>query len=188
MNIVRTLPGIAIVLLIGAAVTSLNAQDSSRYLPGNAVTNQTQRSTISRYTNLSPRLALSRQTTAQQLQLQANGLVEELKAALAATTDEEKAAAKPIIESTEDQLRTVVSQQFDELMQGRDIQVRELRERINRLKTEITKSRDAEAQIVELRLQTLLNEANGLGFPSPRPKSSTDDRVFRQYFESTTPH
>jgi uncharacterized membrane protein YqiK len=80
-----------------------------------------------------------------------------LKAYGDAETDEQKAAA-------EKELQDAVSEQFEVLMKSREAQIAELKSRLDKLTEQLQKRRDAKEQIVKLRVQVLVNEAQGLGF------------------------
>lgn len=75
----------------------------------------------------------------------------------AAATDGDRAAAG-------DDLRKVLEQQFELLMKQREEQLADLRVRLEELAEQIRKRRAAKDEIVRLRAQVLLNEAQGLGF------------------------
>ena len=99
------------------------------------------------------------------LQAMMNEIMRELKNLNGATTDEEKAKAEDSRKTAEDKLRATLGQQFDLLMKNRERQIVQLQKQISTLESEVKKRKDAKKEIVELRIKTLLNEANGLGFP-----------------------
>ena len=74
-----------------------------------------------------------------------------------AETDEQRTAA-------EKDLQDAVSEQFEVLMKSREAQIEELKARLGKLTEQLQKRRDAKDQIVTLRVQVLVNEAQGLGF------------------------
>jgi hypothetical protein len=80
-----------------------------------------------------------------------------LKTYSAAETDEQRTAA-------EKDLQNAVSEQFEVLMKSREDQIAELKSRLDKLTEQLQKRRDAKEQIVKLRVQVLVNEAQGLGF------------------------
>ena len=184
MKIIRNLSGFALVFLVGASVTGLTAQENNRFFSGNRPDQN-----IGTPIGLSgPAVfpgAASAQNSTRHLHRKSDWLVNELRNAHAASTAEQKEAAAEVIESTEERLRYVVGTQFDLLIQKREEQVKQLRDRVSRLEFEITKSRDAKKQIVELRLQTLMNETNGLGFPSTQlPGGINIEHETHSYFDS----
>ena len=63
-----------------------------------------------------------------------------------------------------DELEQLVDQHFDVRMKNREEQINQIEKKLRRLKDEIEKRRRRRDEIVQLRLQTLINEANGLGF------------------------
>lgn len=89
---------------------------------------------------------------------------QEYQAALAALrsedrTPEQKAAAK-------EALSKIVEKQFDRDLETREKEVAELEARTKKLRQQFDKRKAAKAEIIALRLQTLQNEIEGLGFPS----------------------
>ena len=74
-----------------------------------------------------------------------------------AESDEQRTAA-------ENELQAAVSEQFEVLMKSREAQIAELKARLDKLTEQLQKRRNAKDQIVALRVQVLLNEAQGLGF------------------------
>lgn len=89
---------------------------------------------------------------------------QEYQAALAALraedrTPEQKAAAK-------EALAKLVEKQFDRDLETREKEVAELEARTKKLRQQFDKRKTAKAEIIALRLQTLQNEIDGLGFPS----------------------
>lgn len=89
---------------------------------------------------------------------------QEYQAALAALraedrTPEQKAAAK-------EALAKLVEKQFDRDLETREKEVAELEARTKKLRQQFDKRKAAKAEIISLRLQTLQNEIDGLGFPS----------------------
>lgn len=90
--------------------------------------------------------------------------VQEYQAALTALraddrTPEQKAAAK-------EALGKLVEKQFDRDLETREKEVAELEARTKKLRQQFDKRKAAKAEIIALRLQTLQNEIDGLGFPS----------------------
>jgi len=71
--------------------------------------------------------------------------------------DEKKAAA-------EDKLREAVEEMFDARSKSREAQIKDLEKRINSLRDQLQQRRDKKAEICRLHVQTLVNQANGLGF------------------------
>jgi hypothetical protein len=76
----------------------------------------------------------------------------------AAKNDEEKTIATRGISQ-------VLEKSFNRDLEQRETQVSEVEARVKRLREQIEKRKKAKDQIISLRLQTLVNEADGLGFP-----------------------
>lgn len=74
-------------------------------------------------------------------------------------TPEQKAAAK-------EALAKLVEKQFDRDLATREKEVAELEARTKKLRQQFDKRKAAKAEIIALRLQTLQNEIDGLGFPN----------------------
>ena len=89
---------------------------------------------------------------------------QEYQAALAALraedrTPEQKTAAK-------EALAKLIEKQFARDLETREKEVAELETRTKKLRQQLDKRKTAKAEIIALRLQTLQNEIDGLGFPS----------------------
>jgi hypothetical protein len=89
---------------------------------------------------------------------------QEYQAALAALraedlTPEQKTAAK-------EALAKLIEKQFARDLDTREKEVAELETRTKKLRQQLDKRKTAKAEIIALRLQTLQNEIDGLGFPS----------------------
>ncbi len=87
------------------------------------------------------------------MQAQIDSAVRDLKS----DDDEKKAAA-------EDKLREAVEGMFDLRSKSREAQIKDLEKRINSLRDQLQQRRDKKAEICRLHAQTLVNQANGLGF------------------------
>ncbi|MEO1524262.1 MAG: hypothetical protein AAFX06_02450 [Planctomycetota bacterium] len=83
-------------------------------------------------------------------------LVKVLKSSEASESD--RSAAKG-------QLTDVLATQFDEDLKARETRIAQLEEQLKSLREQILKRRDAKSRLIDLRIQLLLNEADGLGFP-----------------------
>ncbi len=74
------------------------------------------------------------------------------------TSAEDKKAAREKIEKT-------LSEQFDEDLKQREKQIEDLEKQLTTLKQQIEKRRGAKKRLMELRMELLINESEGLGFP-----------------------
>lgn len=81
-----------------------------------------------------------------------------------ATNDADKERAKK-------GLATALSGYFDDDLKNREQELAEIEERVKKLRARLEKRRDAKEKLVELQLQVLINESEGLGFYS-RPSQS----------------
>ena len=61
-------------------------------------------------------------------------------------------------------LETAVAKSFDEDMKARETELTKLEERLKKLKDQMERRRKAKADIIQLQLKVLANEAEGLGF------------------------
>ncbi len=74
-----------------------------------------------------------------------------------AKTDGDKETAK-------DAVSTALSDYFEADMKTREQDIKEIEERVKKLREQLEKRRAAKAKIVDLQLQVVINEAEGLGF------------------------
>src|SRR5262245_37031119 len=86
------------------------------------------------------------------------GEISQLVKQLRDTTDEAKKA-----ELTK-KLETAVGKHFDEDMKVREAELARLEERLKKLKDQLERRRKAKAEILQLHVKVLVNEAEGLGF------------------------
>ncbi len=83
---------------------------------------------------------------------------EALRAIRSAKTEEEKQNAARL-------LALVLAKAFDRDLERREKEVSEIEGRVRKLRDQVEKRRKAKDEIVNLRLRTIVNEAEGLGFP-----------------------
>lgn len=85
-----------------------------------------------------------------------------------AKTDDEKKQGETTISNA-------LSKYFELDMQNREEEIREIEERVKKLRAQLETRREAKDQLIELQLKVLINEANGLGFyrQSPLPNAQT---------------
>ena len=76
-------------------------------------------------------------------------------------TGNDEAARKVSADVIQQQLTT----QFESDLKQREKELAEVEQRVKTLREQLDKRKAAQAEIINLRLQTLVNEANGLGFP-----------------------
>ena len=76
-------------------------------------------------------------------------------------TGKDEAARKAAADVIQQQLTT----QFESDLKQREKELAEVEQRVKTLREQLDKRKAAQAEIINLRLQTLVNEANGLGFP-----------------------
>jgi hypothetical protein len=79
-----------------------------------------------------------------------------------AETDEEKHAARK-------ELASALGDEFDQHLEDQAEELKRLEARLEKLRGQWEKRRDAKDELVELRLQTLENDVNGLGWPAGGP-------------------
>ncbi len=65
-------------------------------------------------------------------------------------------------------IRDQLNAQFDRDLKRRADELTAIEERLQALQAQVQKRKDAREQIIELRLNTMINEADGLGFPDER--------------------
>lgn len=76
-------------------------------------------------------------------------------------TDKDEAARKAAADVIQQQLTT----QFESDLRQREKDLSEVELRVKTLREQLNNRKAAQAEIINLRLQTLVNDANGLGFP-----------------------
>ena len=76
-------------------------------------------------------------------------------------TGNDEAARKVSADVIQQQLTT----QFESDLKQREKELAEVEQRVKTLREQLDKRKGSQAEIINLRLQTLVNEANGLGFP-----------------------
>lgn len=84
------------------------------------------------------------------------------------------------------ELKANLEKQYDLFVEGQSKQVEELEARLAKLKEQLDKRRAAKERVVELKLQLVLSQADGLGFPEsssanqliPFPPSSAPTYIF----------
>lgn len=97
-------------------------------------------------------------------------------------SDAEKKKAADIIQ---EQLKS----QFERDLKQREKELATVEDRVRKLREQLDKRKAAQGDIINLRLQTLVNEANGLGFPAssfggPTPNQFSPDSLDRGQFPS----
>jgi len=76
-------------------------------------------------------------------------------------TGKDDATRKAATETIQQQLTT----QFEADLKQREKELAEVEQRVKSLREQLDKRKAAQSDIINLRLQTLINDANGLGFP-----------------------
>ena len=78
--------------------------------------------------------------------------------------------------------------QFERDLKRREQELAEVEKRVTSLREQLEKRKQAQAEIVRLKLQTLVNSANGLGFPGEESALSAPAEVSRPvYYRAATP-
>ncbi len=80
-------------------------------------------------------------------------------------------------EKAEDAMRLALSEDYDASLDKYEEYLEQMEAKIKQLKNQLEKRRQAKMELVDLRLQMLVNEANGLGWPNSRTNG-----VFGQNF------
>jgi hypothetical protein len=72
-------------------------------------------------------------------------------------------------------LKANLEKQYDKFVEGQSKQIEEMEKRLAKLKEQLDKRRAAKERVVDLKLQMVLSQAEGLGFPeSGLPNSATN--------------
>ena len=81
-------------------------------------------------------------------------------------------------EKAKTQLREMLLKQFTLQNQRRELELRRIEERLSKLREQLKRRTDAREQIVDQRLQQLVNEAEGLGWAPPAGGPGADGPFF----------
>ncbi|HEY6563760.1 MAG TPA: hypothetical protein VIY86_04650 [Pirellulaceae bacterium] len=81
-----------------------------------------------------------------------------LRALQNAKSDEDRDRAKS-------RVRALLSQEFDRMIEQEAKSLDQLEKRLDKLRDQIERRREAKSKLVDLRFETLMNEAHGLGWP-----------------------
>lgn len=103
-------------------------------------------------------------------------LIESLNALQSSDDDADRQAAK-------EKLHAVLGKMFDQDMELRESQLKEIRDQLNKMESKITKRAEKRDEIIELRVQVLMNDQNGLGWgtkKTPYPQFQWDQRFSNQ--------
>ncbi len=77
----------------------------------------------------------------------------------AAKSDEDKAEAR-------EELQAALGEEFDEFLKHQSDELDRMEKKLSNLRDQLDKRRDAKDDLISLRLQTIENEVNGLGWPA----------------------
>jgi hypothetical protein len=72
-----------------------------------------------------------------------------------------------------EQLHKLLGEEYDRSLAGHEKSLDKMEERLEKLREQLSKRRSAKSKVVDLRIQQLLNESEGLGWPGPSPGSNT---------------
>lgn len=112
-------------------------------------------------------LQLSVDTTASECRIIAQKLAQARQIAQHARTEPQKSRAKQI-------LHEALDKYFDVDMKVRRVDLEKIKKRVAEMEVQLEKRATAKAQIVDLQLQTFVNEAEGLGFFSGGDRNPLD--------------
>lgn len=90
-------------------------------------------------------------------------------------------------EQAEKDLRDALEKEYDKSLESYETNLKKLRERLEKLEEELERRRDAKNELVDLRFKTLLNHANGLGWPGQSEPSSRAPSMFFHQNSSLLP-
>src|SRR5262245_56313100 len=74
------------------------------------------------------------------------------------------------------QLEAAVSKHFDEDLKTREEELEKLEQRVSKLKAQLERRRKAKADITQLQIKVLINDAEGLGFSDAWPSATGTGR------------
>lgn len=102
-----------------------------------------------------------------------------MEAYLKAETSDQKAAAREM-------LRRELEEQYDAFLGDREQEISHLEERIAKLREQLSRRRDAKGRMVELKLEMVISQADGLGWPDAAPGQIPADVFFGGRYQSTS--
>ncbi len=79
-------------------------------------------------------------------------------------------------EEIETAIRTSLEDQYDSFLAQNEKQIEQLQERLDKLKDQLYRRRQAKAKMVDLEFERIVNESEGLVWPEPRSRSNLDRR------------
>lgn len=144
-------------------VETLSPYSPRRVIPGENVGQDSRRNAPMRPRNVTRTIT---ETIYEPITLEELEAKVKLHAAIAAAmqqlkTGKDDATRKAATETIQQQLTT----QFEADLKQREKELAEVEQRVKSLREQLDKRKAAQADIINLRLQTLINDANGLGFP-----------------------
>ena len=89
--------------------------------------------------------------------------------------------------SATNEISQVLEKWFKRDLERRENQISEIETRVKKLRDQIDKRKKAKDEIINLRLKTIINEANGLGFPGAVDQESEADPWSRNNFRTLVP-
>ncbi|MFK7735053.1 MAG: hypothetical protein AB8B50_03430, partial [Pirellulaceae bacterium] len=72
----------------------------------------------------------------------------------------------------------ILDEQFEQDMASREQRIEKLEEQIDQLRAQIEKRKDAKEKLIGLRIELMMNESEGLGFPSTWNSSNSGSRFW----------
>jgi seryl-tRNA synthetase len=89
--------------------------------------------------------------------------------------------------SATNQISQVLEKWFKRDLQRRENQISEIETRVKKLRDQIEKRKKAKDEIINLRLKTIVNEADGLGFPGAFEQESEAEPFSRPHYGTDRP-
>lgn len=86
-----------------------------------------------------------------------------------------------------DKVAKGLSDQYDDQLKRQEQQIEELAERLEKLRTQLGKRREAKARMVELKLEMVLSQAEGLGWPEDSSWLGSNPFGQQNFLYSTSP-
>jgi len=89
--------------------------------------------------------------------------------------------------SATNEISQVLEKWFKRDLERRENQISEIETRVKKLRDQIDKRKKAKDEIINLRLKTIVNEANGLGFPGAFEQESEAEPFSGPHFRTAVP-
>lgn len=75
-----------------------------------------------------------------------------------------------------DKIRQRLSEQYDKMLDQQEKQIDAMEDRLNQLRDQLSRRKEAKSRMVDLKLETIVSRADGLGWPDANIRTETVER------------